>query len=323
MSGSSIETSGFIVVPRALRDHPAILRRAKEKESRFGAFCWLIAEAAWQETTRRVGRRFVVLQRGQLGHAVSFMATAWKWSQPAVRRFIAELASDGLIDVSTDAGNTLVTIRNYENYQGTKQQDNVTENSRVSDRVGLTVVPATTTESRNQIRPEERTRATGITARCNAEFAHGAGRPSAVPDETGRLVPAEAVQIIQSFERVRQQHWPAAKPYWPEPSDRIVAKRWLDAAAEKGVSPSLLVKVCEEVFLTIHARQSGAGKAAIRMLKYHDQAVINALEVVVLPPTLAEAPNLGTGKRGRGGTDLTSLELAGIYRRMAEQEGVA
>ncbi|AWC25615.1 MULTISPECIES: hypothetical protein [Aminobacter] len=105
---------GTFAVSRGLFDHPFFADEAfTERE----AWVWLLAEAAWKP--RRVRGRYgqIELERGQLAHATRFIAVKWKWSEARVRRFLARLKSDAMIDAVADAQTTRITICNYDEYQ--------------------------------------------------------------------------------------------------------------------------------------------------------------------------------------------------------------
>jgi hypothetical protein len=105
---------GVFAVDRGIWDHP-LFRRDELTERE--AFLWLVSEAAFKSRRVRLGSTLVQLERGQLAHSLRFMAAKWKWKEPRVRRFLARLKSDAMIDAGTDAGQTIITICNYCKYQ--------------------------------------------------------------------------------------------------------------------------------------------------------------------------------------------------------------
>lgn len=110
---------GVIAIDRGLFGHG---RFADEPFTEREAWIWLIGEAAFRQHYRRVAGARVALQRGQLAHSYRFMADRWKWSEASVRRFIKRLSvtdgdDDAMLDAHSDAGITVVTIRNYDSYQ--------------------------------------------------------------------------------------------------------------------------------------------------------------------------------------------------------------
>jgi hypothetical protein len=105
---------GTFAVDRGIFGHHVF---ADEPFTEREAWLWLIGEAAYRPHRKRVGAAVVDLVRGQLAHATRFMAQKWKWSDGSVRRFLAKLSSESMIQVRNDAGVTQITICNYEAYQ--------------------------------------------------------------------------------------------------------------------------------------------------------------------------------------------------------------
>jgi hypothetical protein len=109
--------SGFIKTPRCLFKDPLL-----HDGDYFRAWLWLVKEAAWK--SRRVtvnnGRtsEIVELDRGQLSHSRRYMATAWVWSEKRVRTFLNRLQKVGMIDLQAGQLQTVITIHNYDIYQG-------------------------------------------------------------------------------------------------------------------------------------------------------------------------------------------------------------
>lgn len=99
---------------RGWQDNPVF---RNEEHSRRDAFVWLIEQAAYKPTRVHAGSGAISLNRGQLSHSLRFMAKAWQWDEAKVRRFIASLVREGIIDAVADAGQTVITICNYETYQ--------------------------------------------------------------------------------------------------------------------------------------------------------------------------------------------------------------
>lgn len=108
--------AGYIIIQRRLLKDPLL-----RDDFYFRAWLWLVSEAAWQ--LRRVavtnGRttEIIELERGQLSHSRSYMATTWGWSEKRVRTFLRCLEKGGMIDVQAGRLQTVITICNYDNYQ--------------------------------------------------------------------------------------------------------------------------------------------------------------------------------------------------------------
>jgi hypothetical protein len=109
-----MSVEGVFAVHRGIWEHPRFKReRFTERE----AWMWLVSEAAYKPRRVRIGSAVVHLERGQLAHSLRFMARAWHWKEPRVRRFLTRLKIDASIDAAIDAGQTVITICNYDAYQ--------------------------------------------------------------------------------------------------------------------------------------------------------------------------------------------------------------
>ena len=106
--------SSFYLMHRGWQENPVF---RNEEFSKRDAFVWLIEEAAYRPTRIHAATGALDLKRGQLSHSLRFMAKAWRWDEAKVRRFLASLVKAEIIDAATDAGQTVVTICNYDKYQ--------------------------------------------------------------------------------------------------------------------------------------------------------------------------------------------------------------
>jgi hypothetical protein len=105
-----------------------------EPFSKRDAWVWLIEEAAYVPREIMVSGRAITLQRGQLCHSLRFMARAWKWDEAKVRRFISRGKILKQIDASTDAGQTLITIRNYDKYQSPQHANDAASDAETTQQ---------------------------------------------------------------------------------------------------------------------------------------------------------------------------------------------
>jgi hypothetical protein len=110
----AVSERGVFAVDRGVWDHPSF---ANEPFTQREAWIWLIGEAAFKVRTKRIGSVTVELARAQVAASTRFMADKWGWSESRVRRFLKRLEADAMIDIATDAGVTVLTIRNYNKYQ--------------------------------------------------------------------------------------------------------------------------------------------------------------------------------------------------------------
>ena len=113
-------------------DHDPFCRRA--------AWIWLLQAAAWKDTSIDFRGVQIPVQRGQISTSYRALARAWNWSLPGTQRFIARCTTDTMISVSTDTGRMVITICNYEKYQGRENQPD-TLNGRIENRYPIHPTP--------------------------------------------------------------------------------------------------------------------------------------------------------------------------------------
>jgi hypothetical protein len=106
---------GVFAVDRGIWDHDVLSEN--EPFSRREAWLWIVSEAAWKPHKRRIIGRTIELTRGQYAGSLRFIASKWRWTEPRVRRFLAALISAEMLDASTDAGVTVLTVCKYDEYQ--------------------------------------------------------------------------------------------------------------------------------------------------------------------------------------------------------------
>lgn len=105
--------SGYVRIHRSLLGHPAF-----RNESEAMAFAWLIAKAAWKATRVRYKGHSISLQRGQLAISQRDMGAAFDRDKAWIERLWKRLKSEAMIEVTTEAGVAVITISNYDDYQG-------------------------------------------------------------------------------------------------------------------------------------------------------------------------------------------------------------
>jgi hypothetical protein len=123
--------TGFYLMHRGWQDHPVF---RNEEYSRRDAFVWMIEEASFKQTQIYASSGTITLKRGQLSHSLRFMAKAWKWDETKVRRFLSSLSKAKIIDAATDAGQTVITICNYEKYQTVEKQPDAATDAAVTQQ---------------------------------------------------------------------------------------------------------------------------------------------------------------------------------------------
>jgi hypothetical protein len=114
------QRGGYVLIARGLLTHPRFKPTGAFTNAE--AWLWMINAAAFKPHSVVVmtgrQRRTIELQRGQFSHSVRFLAHAWNWSPGRVQRFLDALQTDTAIDTRSDTGQTVISLCNYEAYQG-------------------------------------------------------------------------------------------------------------------------------------------------------------------------------------------------------------
>ncbi len=116
---------GWIRVHRQVQDH--WLWRG-ERFSRGQAWMDLLLEANYEDRQVRLGNQFITVKRGQALVSQRKLVNRWGWARNTVARFLRVLKVDQMLSLEVshgpEGGYTLITVLNYEQYQGSKEEDN-------------------------------------------------------------------------------------------------------------------------------------------------------------------------------------------------------
>jgi hypothetical protein len=101
----------------------------EEPFSRGQAWVDLILLANHRDGFFRVRGQRVEVKRGQVGWSETSLSARWHWSRGKVRRFLAELESKSVQQIEQQKNNltSLITILNYDQYQGDGTVDGTTD----------------------------------------------------------------------------------------------------------------------------------------------------------------------------------------------------
>lgn len=129
------QDSGWIAITRSMRNHPIVgfHLHVKPADPEMGgamqpalAFIDLIMECRYDAGYVMNGGRKMLIQRGQLVGAVSWLAARWNWTPKTVRGFLDRLENDGMIErvrPGIESGQqkgkqaNLLSVCNYDKYQ--------------------------------------------------------------------------------------------------------------------------------------------------------------------------------------------------------------
>ena len=194
---------GFYMMHRGWLDHPVL---AGEFDRR-SAWCWLIEHAVWKKQKVDVLGHMVMLERGQLCYSNRYLAEAWGWSDAKVRRFTTRLKTDAMIDAATDAGQTVITISNYDKYQATQD---------TTDALSDASCDAEATQERR---------------RCDANKKK---------DKEGKEGKRVAEATLSVHAKSFDEFWLAYPPRRPHSNPKKPARQKFEAAVKRGVDPQAI-----------------------------------------------------------------------------------
>lgn len=109
---------GYIKLSRSFFDNE--IWQAARAFSECEAWLDLIQSARFETspTTSRIGSYEVTWGRGQYPASVRFLARKWGRSEQWVRTFIGKLKRKGMVSVENAQGTSVITLLNYEKYNG-------------------------------------------------------------------------------------------------------------------------------------------------------------------------------------------------------------
>jgi hypothetical protein len=125
--------AGFIKLHRGWHDSSQF---ADEPYCERAAWCWLLTNAAWKETTQRNHKGEVVtVGRGQYQTSFRTLAAQWGWSIKRVRTFLKVLEKCETIGTVGTQSGTLISICKYDDYQSSGHGEG-TDRGTASHTVG-------------------------------------------------------------------------------------------------------------------------------------------------------------------------------------------
>lgn len=96
----------------------------------FEAWIDLLLNANHNEQKVYLKYEMFTCKRGQLLRSQETLALAWNWNRSSVRRFLKLLQSDHMIYQKATNKTTIITICNYDKYQGVRPTDTTTDDQR-------------------------------------------------------------------------------------------------------------------------------------------------------------------------------------------------
>lgn len=105
---------GRYQMERGWMEHPVFGNAPYSKRE---AWAYLIENAAWKPVRFDIRGQIVLIERGQFATSVRRLAAAWDWDKAAVSRFLTRLKTETMIETSTETGQIIITVCNYDVYQ--------------------------------------------------------------------------------------------------------------------------------------------------------------------------------------------------------------
>ena len=107
--------------------HRQIMENELYYEDRFSkAHAWidLLLLAGHKERVVSIRNVSIKLQTGELAYSQKTLAERWQWNRRTVRKFLRELENRGMIHNRISKVTTVISIKNWQKWQGDAQQEN-------------------------------------------------------------------------------------------------------------------------------------------------------------------------------------------------------
>lgn len=114
--------AGYIKLHRGWRDTDGLL--PSKDFSDFEAWLWILENAAWKDGHRFNAKgEMVPIGRGQMHVSIRSLQTVFGWSKTRVERFLGRLKTVAKVTLEAGQSGTILTVCNYEKYQGDTDSD--------------------------------------------------------------------------------------------------------------------------------------------------------------------------------------------------------
>jgi uncharacterized phage protein (TIGR02220 family) len=201
---------GYIKLWRAIWDNE--FWPVERPYTRPEAWLDMLMLANFKATSFRKRGKRVEVKRGQLGRSIKGLADRWNWSQGKVDRYLVELAEGDEPQIEYQKSNltTIITIINYEKYQGDSEQNGEqTETKRGADgdQTGTSkeVKELNKKDKKKDISPLIKEIIDDLNEVCGKRFSH-------TTDETvkfinGRLSEGKTLDDFKRVHRIQAHEW--------------------------------------------------------------------------------------------------------------------
>ena len=121
------EAGGFICLYRSYMEHWTWYTQTGQPAAPSEAWLDLLFKANFKDSKRYDRGELLVIRRGQILTGERALSELWKWSRSKVRSFLANLQDDGSITVNRDQRRAVLTVCEYDKWQGKRTTDRTTE----------------------------------------------------------------------------------------------------------------------------------------------------------------------------------------------------
>ena len=116
--------SGFIALYRSLQDNPIWCNGKPFSDGQ--AWVDILLSVNHKDNFLQVGCSIVTIHAGQMWTSFVKLANRWVWSRERVYRYIKMLKKAGMIYVDATPNGTLLTVRNWDFYNGVRNTNETT-----------------------------------------------------------------------------------------------------------------------------------------------------------------------------------------------------
>lgn len=129
--------AGYIKLHRGWRDTDGLL--PSKEFSDFEAWLWILENAAWKDSHRFNAKgEMVPIARGQMHVSIRALQGVFGWSKTRVERFLSRLKTVAKVKIEAGQSGTVITVCNYEKYQGDTDSHKPSHGTVTSPATGQT-----------------------------------------------------------------------------------------------------------------------------------------------------------------------------------------
>lgn len=126
------DDTGWIKIYRQIEENPLYF---SERFTKIQAWMDLILLVNYKPKTIFIRGNAVELKRGETGRSIQTLAKRWKWNERTVKSYLNLLKKEGMIQYRTNHVTTVITILNYDLYQGNTEQNTEQSAEQTQNRI--------------------------------------------------------------------------------------------------------------------------------------------------------------------------------------------